>query len=384
MTGQPPSSEFWISDDLPSAQSSPVVAPGPDGFAVAWIDSREGRPRVYGQFLEMDGSRTGGNHALLSVEPSDPVYDLDLELDPLGGYWLTYAAGASVSQRLWIVHLGSNLTADRAPLEVAPGEAGERAMPRIGTGPDGRVEVVWVGAGTAGYTSVRHQAFDKDGIALGPAMAVDATMTGASAAPAVCLVGDRSFVTWEAKLDGNWSIFLRGFVNGSVPSTGTVRVDQDALGADQLDPSVGADPSGRLVVIWTDARSVSNGTDIIGRVFPFGTTHVTEEPPEPVPTPEPVPPPVSLRVGPAAPNPFSDRVGILLEVPSVARSVRVSVFDASGRRVAVLHDGPLPAERSILRWSGADFRSRALASGVYWIVAESGGERHALRVVHLR
>lgn len=383
MSGQTPSSEFWISDDLPSAQSSPAITATETGFAVAWLDSRDGRPRVYGQLLRLDGSRDGGNHAILASEPADPIYDLDLDVDPLGGYWLAVAAGASTDQRLWIVHLSAALVADRAAVEVAPGVPGARSMPRLGTGPEGRVEIVWVGGGDAGYTSAHHQAFDKDAIPLGPAMSVDPTLTVAAAAPSVCVVGDRSFVVWEAKLDGNWSIFMRSYKDGS-PLTGTVRVDQDALGADQLDPSVGADAGGRLVVIWSDARSVSNGMDIIGRQFSFTTTRVTEEPPEPIPTPESTPPPATLRVGPASPNPFSDRIGITLEAPTRGRSVRVTVLDASGRRVALLHDGPLPAERSVLRWSGADFRSRTLASGVYWIVAESGGERRALRIVHLK
>jgi hypothetical protein len=384
-TGEPPSSEFWISDDLPSAQSTPSVAATGSGFAVAWLDVREGRPRVYGQLLLLDGTRQGANHAILTDEPADPVYELDLEADPLGGYWLAYAAGAAVSQRHWIVHLGPGLIADRAAVEIAAGETGGRSGVRLGVGPEGRVEVVWLGEGTSGYTSARYQAFDKDGFALGPPMAVDPSSTQAAAAPSISIAGNRSFVGWAAKLDGNWSVFVRGFQDGFVPVTGTLRVDQDVLGADQLDPTLGADPGGRLVVIWSDARSVSSGTDIIGRVFSFGTTRVTEEePPEPPPVPEPAPPPVSLRVGPASPNPFSSRTGIALEVPGSGLPVRVYVLDASGRRVAVLHEGTVPAGRTVLHWSGADFRSRPLASGVYWIVAESGGERGALRVVHLR
>jgi hypothetical protein len=384
MTGQSPASEFWISDDLPSAQSTPSVAATGLEFAVAWLDARDNRPRIYGQRFHLDGARQGGNHPLLTDEPADPVYEIDLEADPLGGYWLAYAAGAAVSQRLWIVHLDATLTADRAGVEVAAGQPGERSSVRLGVGPDGRVEVVWLGSGTSGYTTVKHQAFDKDGIAIGPALPVDPSATAAAAAPSVTVTGNRSFVTWEAKVDGNWSIFLRGLENGSAPSTGILRVDQDVLGADQLDPSVGADPGGRLVVVWSDARSVSSGTDIIGRVFFFGATHVTEDPPEPPPVPEPVASPVSLRVGPAWPNPFSSGVGIALEAPATGLPVKVFVLDVSGRVVARLHEGPLPEGRAVLRWSGADLRSRHLASGVYWVVAESGAERRTLRVVHVR
>ncbi|HET9253483.1 MAG TPA: FlgD immunoglobulin-like domain containing protein [Candidatus Eisenbacteria bacterium] len=384
-TGQPPVSEFWISDDLPSSQSTPSVTATDVEFGAAWIDTREGRPRVYGQRLALDGARIGVNHPVLPAEPANPVYALDLEADPLGGYWLAYAAGASVNQRLWITHLDGTLVADRAPVEVAAGETGERASPSVGVGPDGRVEVVWLGRGTTEYSTARHQAFDKDGAVIGPPLAVDPSLADAAAGPSISVAGTWSFVAWEAKHDGNWSIFLRGFQDGTAPSTSVLRVDQDVLGADQLDPSVGADAGGRLVVIWTDARSTSSGTDILGRVYSFGPTSVTEEdPPDPPPVPEPAPPPASLRVGPAWPNPFSSRVGIALEAPPRGQNVRVTVLDASGRRVATLHDGPVPSGSAVLRWTGEDVRSRSLPSGVYWIVAESEGERRALRIVHLR
>ena len=346
-TAQPPGSEFWISDDLPSSQSTPSVAATDLQFAAVWLDTREGRPRVYGQLLALDGTRVGVNHPVLTAEPEDPIYALDLEVDPLGGYWIAYAAGASVNQRLWIGHLDGALVADRAPVEVAAGETGERAGPFLGVGPDGRVEVVWLGRGTSAYSTARHQGFDKDGVAIGPPMAVDPSLAEAAAAPSISIAGNRSFVAWEANLDGNWSVYLRGFDDGSVPSTSVLRVDQDVLGADQLDPSVGVDPGGRLVVIWSDARSTSSGTDILGRAFSFGSTHVTEEePPEPPPVPGPAPPPASLCVGPASPNPFSGRVRIALEAPPQAASVRVTVLDASGRRVATLHEGADPLRES--------------------------------------
>jgi hypothetical protein len=37
-----------------------------------------------------------------------------------------------------------------------------------------------------------------------------------------------------------------------------------------------------------------------------------------------------------------------------------------------------------LMWNGSDGRGRTVASGVYWLVAESGKERHALRLVRIR
>jgi len=92
-----------------------------------------------------------------------------------------------------------------------------------------------------------------------------------------------------------------------------------------------------------------------------------------------------MRVGPGRPNPFSSVLRIPVEVPVTAGGrVRAYVLDARGRLVARVYDG-IPANgRFSVSWSGSDSRGREVASGVYWFVAESGGERHAVRVVRIR
>jgi hypothetical protein len=264
---------------------------------------------------------------------------------------------------------------------------GERAHPSIGAGPDGRVEVAWLGAGIGGLGQCYHQGFDQLGVPLGAVFALGpADGLETQAAPRLSVTGEMSVATWEAARDGNWSVWLQAFALGAAPKSGVLRIDQDVLGADQLDPSPGLDGAGRAVVIWSDGRSASSGTDIVGRIFSFSTTDVTEPPPPPpAPEPPPLAPPRALRVGPARPNPFSGVIGISLEVPA-ERSARVTVRVVSvrGEVVATLYDGPTAAERLLVRWDGLDGRSRRAASGVYWIVAEAGGERRALRVVQLR
>jgi len=77
----------------------------------------------------------------------------------------------------------------------------------------------------------------------------------------------------------------------------------------------------------------------------------------------------------AAPNPFnpSTTLRFVLEQP---RSVRLSVRDLAGRRVATLLDGPLPAGEHARRFDGA-----GLASGLYVAVLEDGGEHRALKLL---
>lgn len=384
--GATPASSFWISDSLPSSQSTPRVTVTSSGFGAAWLDTREGATRIYAQRLSPGGTRVGANHAVLQFDPADPVFDLDLDSDPLGGHWLCYAEGAAINQRLWIVHLDETLTADRDPTEIAPSTPGRRNHPSLSVGQDGRVEIVWVGDGVGSLGQSYHQAFDPAGLPLSPVTPLGpADGLEEQAAPGVAVSGARSVATWEAKRDGNWSIWLQAFEGGTIPTTGLLRVDQDVLGADQLDPTVGLDTAGRAVVIWSDARSASSGTDILGRVFVMGSTGI-EDPPLPEPGPEPPPPapPRAFQIGPATPNPFAGSLAIPVDAPagSTAR-VTVRVIGVRGEVVATLHDGPLAAARILVRWDGKNGRSEMAASGVYWIVAEMGKERRALRVVQL-
>jgi hypothetical protein len=72
------------------------------------------------------------------------------------------------------------------------------------------------------------------------------------------------------------------------------------------------------------------------------------------------------------PNPFNPSTRIVFELPAPA-AVRLSVFDASGRRVAVLRDESMTAGRHEVLWDGSDAAGRPAASGVYLYRLETGG-----------
>ena len=69
----------------------------------------------------------------------------------------------------------------------------------------------------------------------------------------------------------------------------------------------------------------------------------------------------------ASGNPFTTEARLTLTLPGAA-TVRADAFDALGRRVAVLWDGPAPAGATTLRLDGA-----GLASGVYLVRARVDG-----------
>ena len=79
-----------------------------------------------------------------------------------------------------------------------------------------------------------------------------------------------------------------------------------------------------------------------------------------------------------SPNPASGRVGLRVTMAAPA-DVRVSVLDALGREVAVLHDGALAAGETTLALD-----ARALAPGVYVVRATGAGQVASRRVVVAR
>ena len=84
--------------------------------------------------------------------------------------------------------------------------------------------------------------------------------------------------------------------------------------------------------------------------------------------------PVSLAV---APNPFESGVRVTVDLLAGSR-VRVAAFDAVGRRVDTLFDGPRPAGPTSLTWDAE------VAPGVYFIRIETDAGTRTVRAVRAR
>jgi hypothetical protein len=64
------------------------------------------------------------------------------------------------------------------------------------------------------------------------------------------------------------------------------------------------------------------------------------------------------------PNPFVQRTALRFHLPQTEEVV-LTVYDPSGRRIATVLDGPLPAGSHSLLWNGRDDAGRPVASGAY-------------------
>ena len=83
-----------------------------------------------------------------------------------------------------------------------------------------------------------------------------------------------------------------------------------------------------------------------------------------------------------SPNPASGRTEIRFVVPGEGR-VRVRIFDAAGRRVRSLVDGPMAAGPHQVLWDGRDARGVALPAAVYFARMEGAGAARTAKIVLL-
>jgi hypothetical protein len=85
----------------------------------------------------------------------------------------------------------------------------------------------------------------------------------------------------------------------------------------------------------------------------------------------------------SATSPMADRSRIELMGPA-GTEVAARVYNASGRVVATLFEGQLPAGGERLIWDGTDTSGQRVSSGVYFVRLESEGESRASKVVLIR
>ena len=99
-----------------------------------------------------------------------------------------------------------------------------------------------------------------------------------------------------------------------------------------------------------------------------------------VKVPGTAPAPVVLR---NYPNPFNPSTTLSFDLEAASRA-RLLVFDAQGRQLALLHDGPLAAGPARFTWDGHDDTGHALPSGTYFARLVLPGQSRDTKLVLIK
>jgi hypothetical protein len=94
--------------------------------------------------------------------------------------------------------------------------------------------------------------------------------------------------------------------------------------------------------------------------------------------------PLPLALAPPQPNPSSSGCTVKFTLPAAAEQIRLAVYSVDGRRVRVLHDGPLPAGAHDARWDGRDDAGALTAAGLYFFRLECPDRTLARKFARVR
>lgn len=83
------------------------------------------------------------------------------------------------------------------------------------------------------------------------------------------------------------------------------------------------------------------------------------------------------------PNPFNPSTRIIFSLPA-EQEARLVIYNLKGQKLKTLADGVFPRGQSRLDWNGCDEQGRALPSGIYFYILESGCESQKRKMVLLK
>lgn len=89
---------------------------------------------------------------------------------------------------------------------------------------------------------------------------------------------------------------------------------------------------------------------------------------------------LAFGMRPASPNPLRSRTQIAFELPRAAVT-RVALYDAAGRLVRVLADGPLSAGPHTRTWDRRDQSGRTVSPGIYFLRLDAARDRSGQKLV---
>ena len=363
-----------------------IVADGAGGAFIAWQDYRKGTEYdIYAQHLTATGAVYPDPHWTtdglgVCLAPNSQFYPV-LAADGAGGVfvaWQDFRSGTD--NHIFAQHLSAQgVVATGWPADGTPvcqAQYSQYYPVVAGDGGTG-VFVAWQDYrdGTTNHIYAQHltsgnATWVSDGVAV-------CTAINGQFSPQIAPDGQGgAFVTWYDSRSGATNDIYAQEVNGS--GVLNPNYDRNGLGVctapnTQEFPVLATSGAGTTVVTWQDLRAGGVSTAAIFALEALGGGVAAVDPPRL--------PAVQLSL--ARPNPFRESAELRLTL-AAPTFVRAEVLDISGRRVATLASGSLPAGVHGLTWDGSNARGESAAPGVYLVRVQWQGHETTQRIVRLR
>lgn len=251
-----------------SAQYLPQIAYSQrDGYAISWLDGRNGTQKVYLQRYELGGGFSGGNVEIPGDDSSAVDWDIAMDVNSTNDLNMTWASiGATAN--IMLQRFGVSFVLEDLAIVVNNSVMGARWESDICFGISDKIICTWTDF-RFGHGDIFMQYLSSEGISLlsGDSKINDDSEGAGSTEPDIAFVGaDRNIIVFSDSRNDAGDIFGQLISNDGSLLGSNIRLNTDATGFLQSEPSVAVSDTAALTV-WIDTRSVSGliGPRIFGR-----------------------------------------------------------------------------------------------------------------------
>jgi len=349
-----------------NSAATPTVDPdGTGGAVIAWSDFRSfSSTDVYAQKLDAAGTPqwavNGAPVAVLAANQFGAV----VTYDGAGGAIVAWKDARSMCE-VYVQRIDASGMPAWTPNGISLGlvqfSCGNEYTPIVSDGAGGAI-VAWDGSG-----NIRAQRVDASGNKLwgsGPITVCGAA--GYQGASNMVPDNGGAIIVWT----DNRNFSFTPVYGQRLDATGAAlwQADGDTIAfRSTSNPDVVSVGTGEVIVAF---QSLVTGQDIEAQKYPVPGT---------VDVPAPESPGFALGV---SPRPAAGSVLLQWTLPRAAH-VTLTLYDAAGRGVRVLHDGPMNAGASSIRWDGTNDRGSRAPAGIYFARLSADGRERMTRVVML-
>lgn len=270
--GSPVTGELMLNTHTLAAQWTPRAAGLVDGgVVVTWMSSgrQDGSDwSIYGQRLNADGSRNGGEFQANTFTTLEQMYP-DVAALRDGGFVITWQSypGDSDAEGIFAQRFAADGRRAGAEFQVNTSEGGSQERPVVAGLADGGFVIAWTSA--ADPVGVHAQRFHADGRPNGTEFRVGSAASDRQYDPAVAALPDGGFViTWTSWYQDGWGdgVYGQRYGQDGTPDGSEFAVNVTTFGH-QNDSAVAVLADGSIVPVWQSFDQDGDEWGVFGRVL---------------------------------------------------------------------------------------------------------------------